>query len=524
MFDLIDERFMPHGHCYFWEPSVLWSYAISDSVIATAYFSIPLALSYIYLKRKDFTYVWMVVLFAIFIAGCGITHVFDVVNIWKPLYNLDVIARIITAMASIGTAVVLIKFTPDIINIPTAAQWKKVNEDLQELNDELQSLNEELHSANEELQAQIEELKEKDKTIQAYKEFERLLEALPQLVWTTNPYMTEGKEMYINRRWYEYTGLSTDKDFTGIYRESVPVEQQEGLQAHWQHCLQTHETFEREILLRRYDGAYRWHVTKAIYSEESNHWVGTFTDIHEQKMFAKELEEKNKQLVTINTDLDNFIYTASHDLKSPIVNLEGLAIILTKKLADAYPLNEEHSHILSMVDNSIKRLKSTIIDLTEIAKVQKEEVDKEMVSISKVIEEVSTDLHKLMADNDILLHIQIEVDHLSIAPKNLRSIIYNLLSNAIKYRSGERVPEVLIETKRQDNYMLIRVKDNGIGIEERYLQKMFTMFKRFHTHVEGTGIGLYIVKRIVENAGGKIEVESQLGIGTTFKVYLPFTL
>jgi PAS domain S-box-containing protein len=523
LFDIVDERFMPHGHCYFWEPFVLWSYALSDSIIAIAYFSIPLALSYIYLKRKDYSYIWMVILFAVFIAGCGITHVFDVVNIWKPLYNLDVLARIITAMASIGTAAVLIKFTPNIIAIPTAAQWKKVNEELQALNDELQSVNEELHSANEELQAQIEELKEKDKTIQAYKEFERLLEALPQLVWTTNPYITEGRATYINKGWYQYTGLTEEKDFTEIYKESVPEEQQAELQSHWQHCLQTHETFEREILLKRYDGAYRWHITKAVYSEASNHWVGTFTDIHEQKMFAQQLEDKNKQLTIINADLDNFIYTASHDLKSPIVNIEGLTTLLTKKLTAKFLLDDEQNRILSMMAASVTRLKSTIVDLTEIAKVQKEDTVKEMVSITKVVEDVSIDLDKLIKDNHVEIFNQIEIDQILIAPKNIRSIIYNLLSNAIKYSSPDRTPQVHIHTKGSEPYLLLEVKDNGIGIAAQHQEKMFSMFKRFHTHVEGTGIGLYIVKRTVENAGGKIEVESKVDVGTTFRVYLPYT-
>lgn len=515
LIDLVDERFMPHGHCYFWEPSVLWSYAISDSIIAIAYFSIPLALAYIYLKRKDFSYIWMAVLFAIFIAGCGITHLFDVVNIWKPLYKLDVIARIITAMASIGTAAVLIKFTPKIIDIPTVEQWKRVNE-------ELQTLNEELSSVNEELQAQLDELKEKDKTIQAYKEFERLLETLPQLVWTTNPYITQGKAMYINDRWYEYTGIPADKDFNDIYRECVPAEQQEALGEHWQHCLQTHQDFEREILLRRYDGSYRWHITKAVYSPDTNHWVGTFTDIHESKSFTEQLEEKNKQLTQINTDLDNFIYTASHDLKSPIVNMEGLAIALTKKLTAKFTLDDEQSSMLSMMANSINRLKSTISNLTEIAKAQKEETEKEMVSITTILEEVSTDLEKQIQDNEVVLDKRIEIDQIAIAPKNMRSILYNLLSNAIKYRSQERTPQIVIETKIQDAFLVIRIADNGIGISENNLPKMFRMFKRFHTHVEGTGIGLYIVKRIVENVGGRIEVESTIDFGTTFRVYLPY--
>ena len=520
--NIIDERFMPHGHCYFWEPFVLWSYAISDSIIAIAYFSIPLALSYIYLKRKDFTYVWIMILFAIFIAGCGITHVFDVVNIWKPLYKLDVIARMVTAAASIGTAAVLIKFTPRIIDIPTTKQWKSLNEELQNVNDELQAVNEELHSANEELQAQIEELRQKEKPIQAYMEFERLIESLPQLVWTTNPYITEGRSMYINHKWYKYTGLPQGKDFNEIYQECVPQEQQEQLRKQWQHSLQTHEDFVSEVLLRRHDGQYRWHVTKAVYSEETNHWVGTFTDIHEAKSVAQQLEDKNKQLTLINTDLDNFIYTASHDLKTPIVNIEGLVIILTKKLTSMFTLDDEQNKIISMIAASISRLKSIISDLTEIAKVQKEAVETEIVSIEKVVDEVATDLAMLIKDNEVTLHKNIAEDAIKFAPKNLRSILFNLMSNAIKYHSDERKPEIWIESKRKENYVVIEVKDNGIGIAENHLQKLFTMFKRFHTHVEGTGIGLYIIKRIVENTGGKIEVESKINEGTVFRVYLPY--
>jgi PAS domain S-box-containing protein len=515
LIDLVDERFMPHGHCYFWEPSVLWSYAISDSIIAIAYFSIPLALLYIYLKRKDFTYVWMIILFAIFIAGCGITHVFDVVNIWRPLYHLDVIARIITAMASIGTAAVLIKFTPKIIDIPTAEQWKKVNEELLAL--------------NEELRAQLEELKEKDKTIQAYKEFERITETLPQMVWTTNPNITNGNKtstgeaLYINRRWYEYTGYSEQTPFQELIVESVVPEQWEELQIKWRKSRETLEAFNSEIQIRRFDGAYRWHTGKGVYIASTNSWVGTFTDIDDQKTYSEMLAKKNEELVRINTDLDSFIYTASHDLKSPIANMEGLAIALTKKLTTKYTLDDELNRILSMIAGSITRLKLTISDLTEIAKVQKEDADKEIISVRDMIAEVATSLDQLMLANEVQLDKRIEVNKVAFAPKNLRSIIYNLLSNAIKYRSPERTPETVIETRKLDHYLLISVADNGMGIAENNQSKLFRMFKRFHTHVEGTGIGLYIVKRIVENAGGKIEVESKLNVGTKFSIFLPYT-
>jgi PAS domain S-box-containing protein len=235
-----------------------------------------------------------------------------------------------------------------------------------------------------------------------------------------------------------------------------------------------------------------------------------------------ELLEKNKQLSRINEDLDNFIYMASHDLKVPIANIEGLTSTLTKKLSLRFILDEEHNKILSMIAASVERLKSTIVNLTEIAKAQKEDHEVEVINIEKEIDEVFQDLDKQLPIHlSSVLQKHLEVNQVRIAPKNLRSILYNLLSNAIKYRSLERKLEIVIETKRQGNHLLIKVSDNGIGISPQHLPKVFTLFKRFHSHVEGTGIGLYIIKRVVENAGGKIEVASKEDEGTTFSVFLP---
>src|SRR5690606_2835069 len=97
----------------------------------------------------------------------------------------------------------------------------------------------------------------------------------------------------------------------------------------------------------------------------------------------------------------------------------------------------------------------------------------------------------------------------------------NLISNAVKYRHQSRSAEVFVSTLFTNEYYVLTVKDNGMGIGESNINKLFTMFKRFHDHVEGSGVGLYIVKRIIDNAGGKIEVESQVDVGTTFRVYLP---
>ncbi|HEY4650328.1 MAG TPA: ATP-binding protein, partial [Pontibacter sp.] len=123
--------------------------------------------------------------------------------------------------------------------------------------------------------------------------------------------------------------------------------------------------------------------------------------------------------------------------------------------------------------------------------------------------------------NETGAHIEtnFEVEAILYARKNLRSIMYNLVSNAVKYRSEERAPSVRVSTYRKNDFVVLEIADNGLGIRKEQQHKLFSMFKRLHKHVEGTGIGLYIVKRIIENNGGRIEVESEYDKGTTFRVY-----
>ncbi len=232
----------------------------------------------------------------------------------------------------------------------------------------------------------------------------------------------------------------------------------------------------------------------------------------------KELSQKNKELTRINNDLDNFVYTASHDLKSPIANLEGLITYLKPKLADK--LGPIEIKLIDMVNSSIEKLKQTITDLTEITKVQKDLQDQiEPVSFEEALADVKDNIKGMIVNAKAIITTDFQVPSIPYARKNLRSILYNLLSNAIKYRSLERRAEIHLRTELAGDYTLLTFSDNGLGIKPDQLPKLFAMFQRLHNHVEGTGIGLYIVKRIIENNEGKIEVDSIPDVGTTFRIY-----
>jgi signal transduction histidine kinase len=167
-------------------------------------------------------------------------------------------------------------------------------------------------------------------------------------------------------------------------------------------------------------------------------------------------------------------------------------------------------------------MKETISGLTEIIKVQKNTVDElEKVNLMDIINHVKVDLRENINESNAIIEEEIKVDQILFSKNNVRSILHNLLSNAIKYRSPERQLYIKLSSYYEEEYVVITVQDNGLGIPEKYQSKLFTMFKRLHTHVEGTGIGLYIIKRIVENYKGKVILESEFDIGSTFKIYIP---
>lgn len=229
---------------------------------------------------------------------------------------------------------------------------------------------------------------------------------------------------------------------------------------------------------------------------------------------------KNNELIKKNSDLDNFIYTASHDLKAPVSNIEGLMHSLKDVLPEESQ-NEEVKMVMELIGKSIEKFKLTIEDLTEISKIQKNlQDDLSDINISELFEDIEVLIQDVIKESDASIKTEFsDFPTIKFSKINMQSILYNLLSNAIKYRDPKRTIEISVKTEKVDDYICLQIKDNGLGIDKYNQDKIFDMFKRAHSHVEGSGVGLYLVKRIVDNAGGKIEVESEVGSGSTFNIF-----
>jgi PAS domain S-box-containing protein len=237
----------------------------------------------------------------------------------------------------------------------------------------------------------------------------------------------------------------------------------------------------------------------------------------------EDLIDTNRKLKRVNADLDQFVYTASHDLKAPITNLYGLLEMLQREAKNSdFGLSPITEKALGMMELSVKRFMQTIGDMTDISRLQKQgDLPMEEVDLPSLLQEVTDDLALAIEQSGAQIDIHVDdCKKVFFAAKNLRSIIYNLLSNAIKYRDPQRQLSLRVACREVEGYHQLTFEDNGLGIEMKQRDRMFAMFQRLHNHVEGTGVGLYIVKKMLENAGGKIDVESEVGVGTTFKVFI----
>jgi len=293
-------------------------------------------------------------------------------------------------------------------------------------------------------------------------------------------------------------------------------------------------SFDNEDWRKRKDGSLFWAtVTLTPIFDQGEHvgYTKVTGDLTKQKELQDKLaerqqdalEHKNNELHKINLDLDNFIYTASHDLRSPITNIEALMALLQDELEESNCLTPSASNLLKRVTASVNRFKQTIADLTEISRLQKDTIEnpsEEVINLQEVTDDILADLGYTGKLKVCFVRTDFQVHQVKFSKKNFRSILYNLISNAVKFQAFDRDCILDISTHLEEPYVILRVKDNGLGISQQQQEQLFTMFKRFHDHVEGTGVGLYMVKRIVENAGGKIKVESEEDKGAEFIIYL----
>jgi signal transduction histidine kinase len=247
------------------------------------------------------------------------------------------------------------------------------------------------------------------------------------------------------------------------------------------------------------------------------HIIVTGVDISELKKVQEAVNRKNDELRKINAELDNFVYSISHDLRSPLLSIKGIVSLITH----SSEIDEKTRKYLEMVDGSATRLDGTIQEILEYSRNSRLEIAHENFDVVSMVKQSYHDL-QYSAQGNMELQLDIQTNPVIYSDKSrIGVLLKNIIGNAIKYRKKDINSIVKFTLKRGHNSIIMKISDNGEGIDTPHLDKIFTMFYRGTTSSVGTGLGLYICKEIANKLNGDLLVESQLGVGTVMTITIP---
>lgn len=326
--------------------------------------------------------------------------------------------------------------------------------------------------------------------------------------------LTEGDELRLNAR-------ELNSKLNSRYAKSgkkVLPEQEPYMQA-----LKGKKTAEELIITNGKNGEdmyIRCAASPVYINEEIIGAVVVNTDITEAKLGEQKLKEALKELETVNKELHAFTYAVSHDLKSPLSSIYGLAALLLK--SDESQISDKDKYMLNLIMQSSDKLGQLINRLLTLSKISKAELNYQKVDLSQIAKEVleNYSYSPYQGQPDI----EVEDELLAYGDETLlHSVVQNLLTNALKYSSKQRRPKIRMGVKTAKDKNIFYIQDNGVGFDPVKVGDLFKPFRRLHQNSEfsGTGIGLSTVKRIIERHGGDVWAESEPGKGATFYFFLP---
>ncbi len=237
-------------------------------------------------------------------------------------------------------------------------------------------------------------------------------------------------------------------------------------------------------------------------------------EINERKQVEMELESKASELTESNSDLKQFAYVASHDLQEPLRNIVSCIQLLSRKYQGN--MGPEADQYINYAVEAAKRMQHLIEDLLEYSRVERKTEEVSLIQSDEALASANQNLHSAITESGAVINSG-PLPRIFADPTLLTQLFQNLIGNAIKFRKNEP-PTISITAEKMDEDWVFSIRDNGIGMEKEYLERIFVIFQRLHARSQypGTGIGLAIAKKIVERHGGRIWVESQPGMGTTF--------
>ena len=406
--------------------------------------------------------------------------------------------------------------------------------------------------------------------------FRFLADAISHKVWTADP---GGKATYYNKGWYDYTGVAGFDELKAIIWDTLHPDDRKIAAIEYPKAIRAGKAMEVEQRLKRSDGTFRWHLTRFSPHTDSNDeiilWVGTSTDIHEQKESSllvaaandqlssannqlgavnEELQSSNEELAAVNEELaktneelvetqanlkriieenqmlyrqvkelnekkDEFIGLASHELKTPLTSINGYLQVL-----DRMDKNDQSHKFVKRTLQQVNKLTALVNDLLDVSKIEagKLQLLKETFDMQRVVEDAIEVIHHTNNNYEIVFNTTHGDCKVTADSRRIEQVLLNLLTNAIKYSPGEK--QVIIGLDCSEGAVTVSVKDFGVGIPADKRSDIFSRFFRVedgNPNISGLGIGLYISNEIITRHDGKLWIESNQAKGSTFYFSLP---
>ncbi|HTM93014.1 MAG TPA: ATP-binding protein [Flavisolibacter sp.] len=388
-------------------------------------------------------------------------------------------------------------------------------------------------SPYDEIKRKSEQLKELTEEIKRSEDHYRMLtDTLPLMMFSLD---AEGDITYANKWTLDYLGYTFD-ELNTIDRPSLVHAEDRPLNETFQTLIQKGEPVRGEWRIRNRSGSYFWHIVSIspiINDGKATGWFGFLVDIQTQKLFEQTLRDNQqlkevqqqlqhhiKELNRSNEELQQFAFVASHDLQEPLRKVIFYSDYFQSQYGEQ--LEGKSAVYLKGIKDASMRMRVLITDLLSFSQVNKQKLELNEVDLAVIMKEALSDYELIIKEKNA----GIAIDPLPVIEGDktmLRRLFENLLSNALKYCREGVSPVISVNAVEKNGMVEIEVRDNGIGFEEQFLPKLFTLFQRLHSKekFEGTGLGLAICRKIAEMHNGFITAKSSVNEGSSFFVSLP---
>jgi len=540
-------------------PLLMMVMAFANALIAISYASIPFFLIVFIRKRKDIPFTWVIFLFGLFILACGTTHFVHIMGLWWQVNWWQAAVDSLCAVISLATAVAVWPVLPRLLAIPSPAQLKAVNSELQKEKDRLvatqveleqsyagvehriEDATQELLMANIQLKKEIHERKQTESALlESEAKYRSLVHNMEIGIVVHAP---DTSVIYANPMASQLLGLTPDQmegktavdpDWRFTYEDGghMPPAQYPVMRALSSGLPVTRMILGIIVPDRPSPTWVQCHTQNTLnHDGELQQIVVSFFDITARKKAETEITslnleleervtERTSQLEASNKELEAFSYSVSHDLRAPLRHIGGYVDLLTERCSDS--LSEKGLHYLHSIANASHQMGILIDDLLQFSRTGRQEMRLAELDMNELLKETLASLEAEFTGRRVewkIATLPRVYGDLSL----IRLVWFNLLSNAIKFTRGRELAVIEIGCSETPAEYQFFIWDNGAGFDMQYAHKLFGVFQRLHSvdEFEGTGIGLANIRRIISKHGGQTWAEAKPGLGATFYFSLP---